>query len=297
MENKGGEGVHRFTLHHDCRFSSYVALWCAGGQKWRNPAGQRMPGQGIANSAQLPSEARCWFPPPPRAQLPDTRTGRLGGGSAKRQQQRQTIQWEETPKEYAANRGMGVLSVCTLGHQRPSSSDTRHLWEGGCWGKAKEKKKQSVTERERQRKTGRERGGGREWEACWCHICTKPIPATMVTWHLSPDALVPLSLPWADTLKPNAYMLYKVSHSINVNCDMLKKIEFPLFVCVGGHFFVCSLKFDLISFYIFSGLELYRTVRSKEKYMNPKSGTNTSLTHGHTDKHRIKIRGQAQKKS
>lgn len=60
---------------------------------------------------------------------------------------------------------------------------------GGCWGKAKEKKSRAVQRgRERQRMTGRERGGGREWEARWCHICTKPIPEAIVTWPLSPDA-------------------------------------------------------------------------------------------------------------
>lgn len=150
--------------------------------------------------------------------------------------------------------GWGLLRVCALGPRRPSSTDTRHLWEGGCWGKASEKKKTVARrERERGRERLKERGEEGEWEACWCHICTKPIPATMVTWLLSPDVLAPLCLPQADTLQPTAYLLYKVLHKLK---HYFTEVFFQNW----------NLWFNL----------LYSQREINTKYLDPKGRTNTA---------------------
>lgn len=66
------------TLHHGCRFSSYVVLWCAGGREGIQPVRGCL-GRASLFRSRLPGEACLRVPPPLRpsgARLPDTRAGR-----------------------------------------------------------------------------------------------------------------------------------------------------------------------------------------------------------------------------
>lgn len=224
-----------------------------------------MPGQGMANFAQLPGEACSWFPPPPRAQLPDTRTGRWGGRRAERQQQQWRTQWGETPKETAADRGMGVLSVCTLGPGRPSSTDTRHLWEGGMLRKGKgEKSRAAQREREAERggewlgERGEEEGSGRLADVTSA-LNQSLKPRSHGCCPLMPLAL--LDLPQAATPQSNTCILHKLPQyitAIQKNVFLKLKIRVhpndqyfkewnvlcPIFVSVNGHFFTIEMWFN-----------------------------------------------------
>lgn len=135
--------------------------------------------------------------------------------------------------------GRGVV-LSTLGPGRLSSTNTHHLQEGGCWGKAKEerkKKKESrAVQRERERVRQREAesdwergGGGREWEARWCHICTKPIPETAVTWLLSPGALSASWLAWSErTTVKYTHILHKLSQKIKSDVTKIFSLRFEI---------------------------------------------------------------------
>lgn len=126
---------------------------------------------------------------------PDSQTPTQGGGVGGELKGSNSSGGHGERRHPRKTQPVGGSGVPLCVHVRPQTPEqhrhTPSLRGGGCWGEAKERKKaeQKLRGKERQRMTGRERGGGREWEACWCHICTKPIPETIVTWPPSPDAL------------------------------------------------------------------------------------------------------------
>lgn len=185
-------------MHHGGRFSFYDVFWCAR----RDPAGQRMPGQGMANSMQLPGEACSSFPPPPTPEGPAPRHPHKDAGwgesreAAAAVEEQRDSEW--TPKKRQKTGGWrwrkglsSPLRPCLPEHRRHAPSPAGGMLrkgkgegEGGKRSRAAQSEAENDWERERVEEE-EEEGSGRLTDV------TSALSQSLTAWSHGRRALMP----------------------------------------------------------------------------------------------------------